>query len=132
MSKLLVVEDDRTLLDVLETFLTGKGFEVKCAGDGDEALEIFSGWQADLVITDILMPRKEGFETIRDLKRESADIKIIAMTGGGRNDPKTYLDFAGVFGADRALAKPFELRVLLELVEDLLGPCDEPVTVNSE
>ena len=121
MSRLLLVEDDQTLLDVLQTFFKGKGFDVECACDGDEALAIFGTWRADLVITDILMPHKEGFETIRDLKRESSDVKIIAITGGGRNDPGAYLEFAKAFGADRTLAKPFELIELLEAVEELLG-----------
>ena len=72
-------------------------------------------------ITDIIMPKKEGLETIVDLKADFPEVKIIAISGGGRLGPETYLELAGGFGANRLLNKPFGHEELLEAVQDLLG-----------
>lgn len=66
------------------------------------------------------MPEKEGIETIMDLKRDFSDVKIIAISGGGRIDPEEYLHMAEKLGAQRTLTKPFELKELLEAVRELL------------
>lgn len=67
------------------------------------------------------MPGKEGFETIREMRRMTPTVKIIAISGGGRNEPQTYLRFATTFGADRAFAKPLDLGQLLTAINELLG-----------
>ncbi len=78
------------------------------APDGKVALWIYKEKPADLIITDIIMPEKEGIETIMELKREFPDVKIIAISGGGKGDAGQYLDMAKKMGADNTLAKPFE------------------------
>ncbi len=121
MPRILLIDDEESILKLFETFFNREGFDVEVASDGDIGLAINRKSKVDIVVTDILMPHKEGFETIREIREESPDVKIIAITGGGRNDAGTYLDFARAFGADRTFAKPVDLVVLREAVEELLG-----------
>ena len=122
MSKILLIDDEAVVLDMLETFFKREGFDVAVASDGDEGLALNRESPVDLVVTDILMPHKEGFETIRELKQEFPDVKIVAISGGGRNNADTYLEFAKTFGADRTFSKPLELSELKAVVEGLLAP----------
>ena len=96
------------------------GHEVVEAPDGIEGIRLYREKQPQLVITDIVMPKKEGLETILDLKREDPQVKIIAISGGGRVGPESYLDIAEGFGANRVLTKPFNNKELLEAIHDLL------------
>jgi len=77
------------------------------AADGAEGLAHYREEPSDLILTDIVMPEKEGLETILELRRINRRIKIIAMSGGSRMNPKTNLVIAEKFGALRTLAKPF-------------------------
>jgi len=97
------------------------GHEVVEAPDGIEGIRLYREKQPQLVITDIVMPKKEGLETILDLRREDPQVKIIAISGGGRVGPESYLDIAEGFGANRILTKPFNNKELLEAIHDLLG-----------
>jgi len=97
------------------------GHEVVEAPDGIEGIRLYREKQPQLVITDIVMPKKEGLETILDLRREDPQVKIIAISGGGRIGPESYLDIAEGFGANRILTKPFNNKELLEAIHDLLG-----------
>lgn len=125
--RILVVDDHEQVLKLLEAVFLRAGFDVMAAPDGDEALELQRANPADVVVTDILMPKKEGYETIRDLRRDFPNLKIIAMSGGGRNTPDQYLDFAMSFGADAVFSKPIDMDSLLETVEQLL---DAPPSQN--
>jgi len=120
MARILIIDDEPVIVQMLQRFLERNGFEVTSASDGAAGLDAQRRSPADLVITDILMPGKEGFETIRELRRVSPAIKIVAISGGGRNEPQTYLRFATTFGADRAFAKPLDLGQLLMAVNELL------------
>jgi YesN/AraC family two-component response regulator len=75
----------------------------------------------DLVITDLSMPEKDGIETIRELRRDFPDVKIIAISGGGRAGADGYLSVAKTIGANRTLSKPFDLKKLLDAVAELIG-----------
>ena len=75
---------------------------------------------ADLIITDLIMPEKEGLETIMELRRDFHDVKIIAMSGGGKIDSETYLQIAKTMGAISTIAKPFGRKELLRTVQELL------------
>ncbi len=97
------------------------GHEVVEAPDGIEGIRLYREKQPHLVITDIVMPKKEGLETILDLRREDPQVKIIAISGGGRIGPESYLDIAEGFGANHILTKPFSNKELLEAIHDLLG-----------
>jgi CheY-like chemotaxis protein len=120
MANILLVDDEEQLRQMLTIVLEEAGHSVRGAGDGKEALESFQNHPADVVVTDMIMPNKEGTETILELRRSYGDIKIIAMSGGGRNTPQDYLKPAKTFGANITLAKPFTNQEFLDAVTSLL------------
>ena len=120
MKRILVIDDDVTFRQMLRKMLERAGYETTEAADGKEGMKLFRAAPADLVITDILMPEQEGIETIQELKRDFAGVKIIAISGGGRLDPEEYLRTAGLFGAARTFSKPFDREELLEAIRELL------------
>lgn len=121
LPKILLIDDEESVLKMLETFFKREGFDVVVAIDGDKGLAINRQSQVDIIVTDILMPNKEGFETIREFRRDFPEVKIVAISGGGLNNADTYLEFAKAFGADRTFSKPLDLCVLKDAVEELLG-----------
>jgi CheY-like chemotaxis protein len=120
MGRILIVEDDKSVRELLREILRRAGHEVVAAGNGKEALAQYKQSPADLIITNILMPEKEGLETIQELRREDPDIKIIAISGGGQIGPADYLEVARRFGAMRTFSKPFDRKELLKAVDELL------------
>ena len=121
MEGILVVEDDDAVLDIVKRMLEQAGYAVRTANNGNEAIRRCLEEPADLVITDILMPAKEGIETIYELRRHFPGIKIIAISGGGRLPPESYLELAKRIGAFRTLTKPLGSRELIGAVRELLG-----------
>lgn len=116
--EILVVEDDIELKNLLIGFLEHKGFKVSHAGNGKKALELIKMMGLpDLVLTDLIMEEMEGIELIRNLKKINTNVKVIAMSGGGRIDANNYLTIVKVLGAVAVLKKPFKLEELLELLE---------------
>lgn len=121
MAKILIVDDDEDVLITLLLALKCEGHEVMEARNGIEADELLAQNTFDLVITDIIMPEKEGLELIMSINKDFPHVKIIAITGGGMDgDDKLYLDDAAMFGADDTLQKPFDANALLQSVEDCL------------
>ncbi|MFQ5709523.1 MAG: response regulator [bacterium] len=96
------------------------GYEVAAFTNGKQAIRFHKKQPVDLVITDIIMPEKEGIEIIIQLRREFPDVKIIAISGGGRTTPQLYLEMAKTLGADRAFFKPFERKEMLEAIKELV------------
>jgi DNA-binding NtrC family response regulator len=121
MGRILIVEDDKAVRELLREILKRVGHDVVDAGNGKEAMALYKQSPADLIITNILMPEKEGLETIQELRREDPDIKIIAISGGGQIGPADYLEVARRFGALRTFSKPFDRKKLLKAVDELLG-----------
>lgn len=121
MANILLIDDDDTLRDVLASALAHYGHVVRQAGNGVEGLKCYREQPADLVITDIVMPEKEGLDTIRDLRRDFPDARIIAMSGGLAHDPRLYLHMAEKFGAHAVLSKPFPLADLIRAVETAMA-----------
>lgn len=121
MANILVIDDDDTFRDLLLMALSQQGHEVRGAVNGIDGLRQFRARPADLVITDIVMPEKEGLDTIRDLRRDFPGTPVIAMSGGVAYDPKLYLHMAARFGATAILAKPFSLERLQEAVSAALA-----------
>ncbi len=121
MSKVLVIDDDLLVRETIVRILERKGYQTLMAADGRRGLSAFSSEQPDLVITDIIMPDKEGLETIREIRLERPDAKIIAISGGGRIANLDFLEFAGKFGACEVMAKPFDPADLLETVARCLS-----------
>lgn len=120
MGRILIIDDDYHILKMMKKMLERAGFEVELASNGNEGLRAFKNTPADLVICDIIMPEKEGLETIREMKRLYSDIKILAMSGGGRVSSKNYLSTASAFGASRTMAKPFSQKQMVSTVRELL------------
>jgi CheY-like chemotaxis protein len=120
-TRILVVDDNEAFRVLLRQTLRKAGYEVAEACDGDEALRLFTANPVRLVITDVLMPEKDGIETIRALRRGGPPVKILAISGGGRLEPRMCLSLAKMIGADRVLAKPFEPEPLLAIVRELVA-----------
>jgi CheY-like chemotaxis protein len=117
---ILVIDDDDQFRTMVVEMLERKDFKVYAASDGDEGLKIWKELNPDLVVTDIIMPNKEGIETILELKRRNKNVKIIAISGGGRTNAKDNLRSAQLLGATATLAKPFESSKLIDLVTQLI------------
>jgi CheY-like chemotaxis protein len=122
MKHILLVEDDEGLRSLLRISLEKLGHAVTEARDGKEAVALFNKGPVDLVVTDLMMPEKEGLETIRELRRGHPELKIIAMSGGGRTNARDVLKAAKLFGATTVFSKPFSAADLQNEVEKLLGP----------
>lgn len=121
MASILVVDDDPTVRMIAGEILTAAGHEVSEAGDGEEALRKVAETPFDLVVLDMLMPNKDGLETIADLRGRRPRMRILAISSGGRMDPGQLLRMALVFGADETMAKPLRSEVLTETVSRLLA-----------
>lgn len=121
MKHILIIDDEPKIRLMLRKLFVSKGYKVTEASDGNEGIARFHADPADLIITDIVMPEKEGIETIVELKRENPGIKIIAMSGGGRFNHTGYLDIAKRLGADQSLKKPIAIGTLISTVQKLLG-----------
>jgi DNA-binding response OmpR family regulator len=122
MARILLVEDNLELRDVLENILTDEAHCVCCASDGFEAIELFIEGSWDLVVMDLLLPNKEGLETIQEILVEEPGLGILAMSGGGCGDAGSYLALAKAFGAKKTLTKPFTRSEFLGAVESFLAP----------
>ena len=120
MANLLIIDDEELVRLTLRQMLEEAGHAVAEAADGAEGITLYKECSADLVVTDIIMPNKEGIETIMELRNHDPAVKIIAISGGGRLRNLDFLNVAGKFGATRMLAKPFEDEEFLEAVEDCL------------
>jgi len=121
MALVLVIDDDASMRRMTRRILEGRGHTVIEADDGGRGLDIFAEQHPELVITDIVMPDKEGIGTILDIRKLDAQVGIIAISGGGVNVGLGYLKVATRMGATAALAKPFMPVELLEVVDSVLG-----------
>ena len=121
MARILVVDDEEIIRFTLRQILEKAGHEVLEAANGRDALDSYEEHRVDLVITDIIMPEKEGIETIVELRQRQPDLRIIAVSGGGRTRTLDYLEIAERLGADGALAKPLNRQAVIDAVDKALG-----------
>ncbi len=121
MARILVVDDEIEIRHLLRQMLEREGYEVSEAPDGEVAVRLFRADPFDLVITDIIMPEKEGIKTIFELRHDYPNVKIIAISGGSRVEPQAYLDTAEAFGAVRSFVKPFSTLEMIQTVRELLS-----------
>ncbi len=121
MAKVLVVDDDNQILRLISDLMEREGYGVSQASDGELAFKLFEENPCDIVITDLIMPNKEGIELIQELRAIHPDVKIIAYSGGGQLRPDSYLDFAKGVGADRVFSKPIAIEKLKLAVAELLA-----------
>jgi two-component system response regulator (stage 0 sporulation protein F) len=119
MKKILFVDDEKAFRDASRQLLEGAGFTVDTAMDGMDAESFLDKSDYDFIITDIVMPRKEGIEFILDCKQRNIRSKIIAISGGGRASSTEYLTMAKAFKADAVLSKPYSFTELLSTLEKL-------------
>jgi DNA-binding response OmpR family regulator len=126
VKRILLVDDDPDLLEALaRNFRSCRHeWQVSTAQDGRRATQLVQEGSFDLVITDILMPEKEGLETILELRRDHPEVKVIAMSGGGRRIHLDVLGIARSFGAHRVIEKPFDATTLIEVVRSLFAESD--------
>ena len=129
MTRVIIIDDEEDIRSVLKEILLRAGFEVEVASNGGAGLKLLRAQDADLVVTDVIMPGKDGVQTVRDIRREFPSIKIIVISGGGSVTPmdyepeaiKTtaYLASASAAGADITLTKPFDRQELVRAIEEL-------------
>jgi CheY-like chemotaxis protein len=121
MTRILLIDDDDQFRGMLRQVLGKEGHEVVEARNGKDAITLFRGEPTDLVISDIFMPEQEGLQTICDLRREFPDVKIIAISAGGSGGSMNFLSAAQMFGAQRALWKPFDLEEFRRTVREVIS-----------
>lgn len=119
--RVLVVDDNPDMRSFVKIVLERAGFEAQVAADGQRALDLQRKHPADVLITDIFMPERDGIELIQQFKSMFRQVKIIAMSGGGLVSRKDYLSVAADIGADAVLHKPFAAETLLKTAQDLVA-----------
>lgn len=121
MATILIADDDFVSLQTLTAMVAGEGHAVLQAGHGEEALSKMAVSRVDLVMTDIFMPGVEGLELIRRIRREHPSVRVVAFTAGSSFTGHETLSWAGNYGVDEALTKPFDRVEVLSAVERALG-----------
>lgn len=119
--KILIIDDEELMRLMLIELFKSKGIEAQGASNGIDGLDVLSKESFDLVLTDLVMPEKEGVETIKEIRKLYPNIKIVAMSGGGRLDGVDYLEIASALGADRTFHKPFDRVELIAEIKKLLS-----------
>ena len=130
MARIIVIDDERDIRNVVKEVLVREGYDVVVAEDGEAGLDALREHGADLVITDVIMPGKDGVETVYDIRMEFPNTRVLVISGGGNVPPheyepvaiktSAYLASATVAGADTTLTKPFGRKELIDAVSELL------------
>ena len=115
-SKILVVDDDLNICEVLKLYLENDGYEVKCANDGAEAVELFKIYEPDLVLLDIMMPKKDGWQVCREIREQSAKPVVMLSAKGEVFDKVLGLEL----GADDFIVKPFDMKEVAARIKAVL------------
>ncbi len=118
--RILVIDDEATALSLMQKILEGEGYEVFLAANGQEGVEFFTYEPCDLVITDMVMPVKDGLKTILELREIAPDLPVIAISGGGAISKERYLAVAGYLNNVTTIAKPFPIELIINTVAELL------------
>jgi CheY-like chemotaxis protein len=114
---IVIADDDPLVREACRAALEQRGFSVLIAVDGSDAIARVESQPVDLVLLDIVMPRKEGLETLIELKRRFPHVRVIAMSGSLRAGNADFLSIAAKFGADGILRKPLQLKELFDLID---------------
>jgi CheY-like chemotaxis protein len=121
MTKILIIDDEQVVLEMMVQMVKREGYDVEGASNGKEALKMVQNSKPDLIITDLIMPDKEGIELIKDLRDTYDDLKILAISGGNRHiDPMSQLKVAQFLGANASLPKPLDRQEFLSTIKYLL------------
>jgi DNA-binding response OmpR family regulator len=121
MARIILIDDDDDVRRPIRRFLERAGHQVLEASDGEAGLNLLAQSGVDLVITDIFMPGQDGIVTVRRIRKEFPQVKVIAVSGGDRSGRLDLRRDAELLGADKSLKKPFNLADLLEAVREVLG-----------
>lgn len=121
-SRILIIDDEEMVRETLGKLLERYGYEVVVASDGNEGERIFREQPADLVVLDILMPKRDGLDLLACLKKLSPDLPVIAISGGGKTGKLDLLPAARHLGAAMTFVKPFNPHILTDAVAQLLSP----------
>lgn len=122
INKILIVDDEPSVLKMLRKMLKDLSEEILEAENGEQALEICQKQNIDLIITDIVMPKKHGIDLIMDVKKSFPNLPIIAISGGGGVTGRfDYLEIADLLGVKNILHKPFESSDLKNIVNNIFG-----------
>ncbi len=124
--KVLVIDDDDAFRSLLAEALEREGYRVRVAADGNAAVAVARREAFHLVIADMIMPGKDGIETILELRHHAPGVRVIAISGGGSGQGGDYLPLALTLGAVRTLRKPFSREALLQAVAEALAPPSAP------
>ena len=116
--KILVVDDDDQVRELLCMWLEQEGYEVLEADNGRNGVEIQKSMPVDMLICDLIMPVQEGIETISQFRDEFPEVGIIAISGGGKIGPESYLSVAGHLGAWKVFSKPIDMAKLIAAIEE--------------
>jgi CheY-like chemotaxis protein len=120
MPGILIVEDEKDIRDMLKVALLRHKYTVLEAVDGKDAITHFKPSLTDLVITDLIMPDEDGLKVIMKLRELKPSIKIIAISGGGKAGPGSYLNLAEALGANAIYSKPFSINELISKIKMLV------------
>ena len=120
MKHILIIDDEAPIRLMLRKLLEFEGYDVTEAADGVQAIQCYNEKQPDLIITDLIMPEKEGLETMAELLKKNPEIKIIAMSGGGRSRPGGYLHTAKLLGAIETFEKPIRKNDLITAIKKVI------------
>ncbi len=125
MAKILIIDDEKSMRDMLTELFSKDEFSIETASNGIEGLVKFQNNPADIVITDVYMPDKNGLGVIRDLRSNYKGMKIIAISGGFLFNSRTSLQFAKKIGADCCFLKPIDMVKLHSVVTEYVTQLDD-------
>jgi len=120
--RILVADDNADTLAMLRLLLSAEGYSVRIARDGEEALRLQRAEPADIVITDLFMPERDGFELMQALKQDFPGTRLVVMSGDARKVRGEYLSNAAMMGADATVKKPVDAETLLRTLQALQRP----------
>lgn len=119
--RILIIDDDAAVRDTIGQILGERGYEVLIAENGQRGLAIFRADRPDLIVTDIVMPVMEGLQTIKEIRRERPDMKIVAVSGGSRGSRHNFLEIARELGAWDVIVKPFDPDDFVDCIDRCFG-----------
>ena len=119
MKKILIADDNADFVESLKLALEASGYQVEVARNGHEAVACQVTFGADVLITDLMMPEHDGFETLDSFRKEFPKTRLVVVSGSQKIDPAKYLKAAELIGADATFRKPFPIEALLEKLRTL-------------